>query len=749
MKNTTRGKARAPEGAQPKGSASARSKTASARARGKPAAGGKTASKRASSSTKSTPKLAAKAGARQREPRAAPNPLLAAWKDDFAMPPFGSIRPDHFRPAFETALAAHKKEVQKIAGARTRPTFANTVAALEKAGRQLTRVARIFYNLTGADTNPDLQAIEREMAPRLARHQSDIQLDPKLFRRIDDLWQRRDKLTLDDEQRRVLERHHTGLVHAGARLDATAKKRMAEIMQRLATLGTQFSQNVLAEEQAWRLVLDGEDDLAGLPEALRAAAARTAADLGLPGKHVFTLARSSIEPFLQYSARRDLREQAFRAWASRGENGNDHDNRAIAAETVALRAERARLLGYRTFSEYRLDDAMAKTPKAVRGLLDEVWTAAVARAGDEKARLEALAQREGQNITIEAWDWRHYAEKVRRAEYEIDEAAIKPYLQLDRMIEAAFDAAGRLFGLRFEERQDLPRYHPDVRAFEVTGRDGTHVGVFLGDYYARPSKRSGAWMSVYRGQQRLAADERPIVVNVLNFARGAEGQPTLLSFDDARTLFHEFGHALHGLLSDVTFPSIAGTAVSTDFVELPSQLYEHWLEVPEILKRYARHCETGEPIPDALLAKLEAARKFNQGFATVEYVASALADLELHSLEEPRDLDITRFEADLLARRRMPREIVMRHRLPHFQHVFSGGGYASAYYSYMWSEVLDADAFDAFVEAGDAFDPETAKRLREFVYAAGNRRDPAEAYTLFRGRLPTSAAMLRKRGLAA
>ena len=677
------------------------------------------------------------------------NPLLGDWGGAFAMPPFAVIRPEHFEPAFTAGIAAHKAEVARIAGSRAKPTFANTIAALERSGRALNRVARVFYNLTGADTNPELQAIEREMAPRIARHTTEIQLDPKLFARIDDLWQRRDALALDAEQRRVLERHHTQLVRAGARLDGEAKQRMGEIMQRLATLGTRFSQNVLADEQAYRLVLDGEADLAGLPDFVRAAAARTAADLGLEGRHVVTLARSSIEPFLQYSTRRDLREQAFRAWARRGENGGDHDNRAIAAETVALRAERARLLGYRTFAEYRLDDAMARTPDAVRGLLDEVWGAAVPKADDERRRLEALARREGQNIAIEAWDWRYYAEKVRKAEYAVDEAEIKPYLQLDRMIEAAFDTAGRLFGLRFDERSDLPRYHGDVRAFEVTDTDGAHVGVFLGDYFARPSKRSGAWMSVYRGQQRLAADERPIVVNVLNFARGADGEPTLLSFDDARTLFHEFGHALHGLLSDVTYPSIAGTAVSTDFVELPSQLYEHWLEVPAILKRYARHYATDEPIPDRLMEKLEAARKFNQGFATVEYVASALADLELHSMEQPDGLDVSRFEADMLARRGMPREIVMRHRLPHFQHIFSGGGYASAYYSYMWSEVLDADAFDAFMETGDAFDRATAGRLKEFVYSAGNRRDPAAAYTAFRGRLPSSAAMLRKRGLAA
>ncbi len=677
------------------------------------------------------------------------NPLRSDWTAPFAIPPFEAIAPHHFEPAFTSALASHEAEIDAIAQSAAPPTFANTIETLELAGRNLTRVARVFYNLTGSHTNPELQAIEREMAPRLAKHSTAIALNEHLFRRVDQIWQQRDGLSLDAEQMRVLERTHTSFVRSGANLGPEAKERIAAINQRLATVGTQFAQNVLAEEQAYRLVLDGEADLAGLPDFVRQTAAQTASDLGLAGKHVVTLSRSSIEPFLQFSARRDLREAAFKAWSRRGENGNDHDNRAIAAETIQLRAERARLLGFTTFATFRLDDAMAKTPEAVRALLDEVWAAATKRADAERNLLGKLARSEGQNIDIEPWDWRYYSEKVRKAEHDLDEAEIKPYLQLDRMIEAAFDTAGRLFGLTFAERHDLPRYHPDVRTFEVTDTSGAHVGVFLGDYFARPSKRSGAWMSAFRGQRRLGGAERPIIVNVLNLNRGAEGQPTLLSFDDARTLFHEFGHALHGLLSDVTYPSLAGTAVSTDFVELPSQLYEHWLTTPDVLGRYARHYETGKPMPDDLVRRIKAAQTFNQGFATCEYVASALADLELHSLPDPSALDISSFETEFLARRGMPKGVVMRHRLPHFAHVFSGGGYASAYYSYMWSEVLDADAFDAFAETGNVFDPETARRLKEFVYSAGNRRDPREAYTAFRGRLPTSASMLKKRGLAA
>lgn len=677
------------------------------------------------------------------------NPLLAPWRGAFGMPPFETIRPTHFRPAFATALAEHRREIARIAAARTRPTFANTIAALEKSGRALTRLSRVFFNLASADTSPELQAIERQIAPKLAAHWSAVMLDPKLFARIDDLFQRRDALGLDAEQSRVLERHHTSFVRSGARLEPRERKRIAAINQRLATLGTRFAQNILADEQSFRMVLCEEQDLAGLPEFVRAAALRTGSDLGLAGKHVVTLARSSIEPFLQFSARRDLREKAFEAWTRRGENVGAQDNRAIAAEIITLRAERARLLGYATFAEFRLADAMAKTPAAVRGLLDEVWSAAVTAARKERDMLQEIVDAEGRNFALEAWDWRYYAEKVRKARFDLDESEIKPYLQLDRIIAAAFDTAHRLFGVSFKERPDLPRYHTDVRVWEVMDRRGRHLGIFLGDYFARPSKRSGAWMSTLRTQQRLSGDIRPIVANVMSFTRGAEDDPALLSFDDARTLFHEFGHALHALLSNVTYPSIACTAVATDFVELPSQLYEHWLLTPEVLKRFAVHFRTGKRIPDALVERLEAARKFNQGFATVEYVSSAIADLELHSLAPAADLDITSFERELLSRLGMPREIVMRHRLPHFAHVFSSGGYAAGYYSYMWSEVMDADAFGAFEEVGNVFDRKTARRLEEFIYSAGNRRDPVDAYVAFRGRLPTTEALLRRRGLAA
>ncbi len=675
------------------------------------------------------------------------NPLLDTWSTPFEAPPFAAVRPAHFEPAFETALESHTREIAEIAANAEPPTFANTITALETSGRLLDRVSSVFWNLAGADTNDEIQAIERSIAPRLAAHWNAITSNESLFRRIDALYEAHEALGLDDEQRRVLERAHLGFVRAGARLDVAGKKRKGEISQRLASLRTAFSQNVLADEKAWVMPLTGEADLAGLPDFVRASAAGAAAERGLEG-HVVTLSRSLIEPFLTFSARRDLREAAFKAWIARGETGGATDNRANVAEQLALTNELAKLLGYETYAAYALDDTMAKTPDAVRDLLMRTWRPAVAKAKDEAAKLQAMAAAEGQNLTIAPWDWRYYAEKVRRAEFALDEAEIKPYLPLDKMIEAAFFTAGRLFGLTFKPRTDVPVYHPEVRAWEVTGRDGRHVGVFLGDYFARPSKRSGAWMSRYRGQHKLDGEVRPIIVNVMNFAKPEAGKPALLSIDDARTLFHEFGHALHGLLSDVAYPSISGTSVSRDFVELPSQLYEHWMLTPEILGRFARHAETGHPMPDDLIRRIQAARTFNQGFQTVEYCASALVDIAFHSLPDATGLDPIAFEAKTLAELGMPSEIVMRHRTPHFSHIFAGG-YTAGYYSYLWSEVLDADAFQAFEETGDVFNAETADRLARYVYAAGNLRAPDAAYQAFRGRLPTVEGLLRKRGLAA
>ena len=673
------------------------------------------------------------------------NPLLSTWTTPFEAPPFQAIAAEHFRPAFEAALDHHNAEIASVADATNAPTFANTIEALEAAGQTLSRVAAVFFNLASADTSPALQEIEREIAPRLADHWSAISANAALFRRVDAVFAARDGLSLTPEQRRLLERTHLSFVRSGARLDDDGKARRAAIVGRLAALHTAFSQNVLADEAAFVMALAAPRDLEGLPQFVIDAAAQAARDRGRDG-HVVTLSRSLIEPFLTFCARRDLREQAFRAWVSRGAGGGPTDNAANVAEQIALNLELARLMGYPSYAAYSLDDTMAKSPDRVVELLMKTWGPAKAQANAERERLAAMARAEGLNIDIEPWDWRYYSEKVRRAEYALDEAAIKPYLPLEQIIEAAFHTAGRLFGVGFKPRPDVPVYHPDVRAFEVTDRDGRHVGLFLGDYFARPSKRSGAWMSKYRGQRRFGSERRAIIVNVMSFAKGASGQPTLLSLDDARTLFHEFGHALHGLLSDVTYGSLAGTSVSRDFVELPSQLYEHWLLTPEILGRFARHHQTGAPMPSELVERIRAARTFNQGFATVEYLASALVDMEFHQLSSADGIDPAALEAATLQRLGMPAGIVMRHRTPHFQHVFSGG-YTAGYYSYLWSEVLDADAFQAFEEAGDVFAAGVADKLKRYVYAAGNLRDPAEAYTAFRGRLPTIEGLLKKRGL--
>jgi peptidyl-dipeptidase Dcp len=664
------------------------------------------------------------------------NPLLTDWTGPFALPPWDRITDDHFAPAFDAALAEGRAAIAAIAGNPEPPTFANTIAALELANARLDRVGGVFWNLVGADSNPAREALSRELSPKLANHWSEITANRALFARVEALWDQRDTLDLTPEQRRVLFLTRRGFVRAGAALDDAASARMKAIKARLASLGTQFGQNLLADERDWAMPID---DLSGLPDFVIASAAAAAAERGMTG-HAITLNRSLIVPFLQYCTRRDLRQRAYEAWVARGANGGATDNRAIAAETLALRHERAQLMGAPDYAAFKLETEMARSPQAVRDLLMRVWAPARDRALADAAELEALLHADGHAGPLEPWDWRFYSEKLRAARHDFDEAALKPYLSLEAMIAAAFDVAHRLFGLDFRPL-DLPLPHPDVRAWEVT-RAGRHVAVFLGDYLARPSKRSGAWMSAIRGQRKLGGEVRPVIVNVCNFARG---EPTLLSWDDARTLFHEFGHALHGMLSDVTHPSIAGTSVARDFVELPSQLYEHWLEVPEVIATHARHWQTGAPMPDDLRARLKAASQWDQGFATVEFVASALVDLAFH--EGPPPADPMQRQAEVLAGIGMPPAIRMRHATPHFAHVFSGDGYAAGYYSYMWSEVMDADAFAAFEEAGDPFHPETAAKLERFVLSAGGSDEPEALYLSFRGRMPGVEALLKGRGL--
>ncbi len=668
------------------------------------------------------------------------NPLLAPFDTPFGLPPFAEIADAHFMPAFEAGLAEARVAIGAIAADPAPATFANTIEALEVAETTLDRVGGVFYNLSGSDSSPAREVLQRDLAPIMSAFGSEVTNNAALFARIESLWRDRDGLGLTAEQMRVLMLYRRMFVRAGAALQGAARDRLTEVKARLAVLGTQFSQNLLADERDWFMALDAEA-LAGLPDFVVQTARAAADERGLPG-HVLTLNRSLIVPFLQFSTRRDLRERAYAAWTARGANGGETDNRAVAAETLALRAERAALLGYPSFADYKLETEMAKTPGAVRDLLMQVWHPARARANADAAVLTAMMHADGINGDLAPWDWRFYAQRRRKAEHDLDEAALKPYLQLDAMIGAAFDCAHRLFGLEFREIE-APMYHPDVRAWEVT-RGGRHMAVFIGDYFARSSKRSGAWCSTMRGQKTLGGEVRPIVVNVCNFAKG---DPALLSFDDARTLFHEFGHALHQMLSDVVHGFVSGTSVARDFVELPSQLYEHWLSVPQVLSAHARHAVTGEPMPEAMLARLLAAQNADQGFATVEYVASALVDLAFHDGTAPAD-PVAR-QAQVLADLGMPDAIRMRHATPHVAHVFAGDGSSSAYYSYMWSEVMDADAFAAFEETGDPFDPATAARLERHILSAGGAQEAEAQYTAFRGRMPGVEALLKQRGLVA
>ena len=679
-----------------------------------------------------------------------PNDAIFDWNGPLGLPEFGRVRSEDFEPAFDVALERDRAEVDRIAQDATTPTFENVVDALELSGRDLARTSSLFWNLVGADTNDVLQDLQTRIAPRLSRHHSQTAANARLFARIDALWQRRDALNLTTERFRVLEKLWKGFVRAGAALEPERQEELAAVNAELAELGARFAQNLLADERDWHMVVKKKDVLAALPPFLRSAMRAAAQERGLKG-HVVTTSRSIYTPFMTFCPDRSLREEAWRAWTSRGERGGETDNTALVSEIVELRRRRAALLGYSSFAAFKLEDQMAKNPANVVDLLHTVWKPAVARAREEEADLREQAVAAGANHAIAPHDWAFYAEQVRAARFSFDEAELKPYLSLDAMIEAAFDTATRLFGITFRVMDEAPRYHQDVRVWEVLNADGSHRGVFFGDYFARPSKRSGAWMSAFRGQHKLAADgevgQSPIIVNVCNFAKAPKNQKTLLSFDDARTLFHEFGHALHGLMSNVTYPSVAGTSVARDFVELPSQLYEHWLTVPEVMFAHARHEKTGEPMPEELLEKVLAARNFNAGFDAVEFTASALVDQAFHAADAQGTDDPAAFEARELQRLGMPDAITMRHRTPHFAHVFAGDGYSAGYYSYMWAEVLDADAFRAFEEAGDPFHKVTARRLRDHIYAVGGAVPPEETYRAFRGTMPSSDAMLEKRGL--
>jgi peptidyl-dipeptidase Dcp len=684
-------------------------------------------------------------------PAAVPdNPLLAEWTGPYGgVPPFDRVRVDDFEPALEAAMAENLDEVDLIAGSPATPSFDNTIAALERAGATLDRVQTVYGIWSANVSTPEFQAVQRVMAPRLAAFYDRIIQNEALFRRIEAVYQSSEQDRLTPEQQRLAWLYFTNFARAGARLAAAEKASLSAINQRLAELFTAFNQNVLGDETDHTLVLESEADLAGLPASVRDAAAAEAEGRGLAGKWVITNTRSSMEPFLTYADRRDLRERGWRMWVDRGDMGGERDNNAIITEILQLRAERAGLLGYETHAHWRLENTMAGTPGRAKELMEAVWVPAVARVAEEVADMQALARAQGQTLEIQPWDYRYYAEKVRKERFDLDQNEVKPYLQLDRLRDGMFWVAGELFGFEFHPIDDVPVFHPDVRVWEVTARsDGRHVGLFYFDPYARAGKRSGAWMNAYRRQHRVDGDVTTIVSNNSNFVKGRPGEPVLISWDDAETLFHEFGHALHGLASSVTYPSLAGTAVARDYVEFPSQLLEHWLATPEVLQRFAVHYRTSEPIPQELVDRIERAATFNQGFATTEYLASGLIDMKLH-LAGDRPIDPKTFERETLAAMGMPPQIVMRHRSPHFGHIFGGDSYSAGYYSYLWSDVLTADAFGAFLEAGGPYDPVVARRLHDHVFSVGNTIDPADGYRLFRGRDARVDALMEKRGFAA
>lgn len=675
------------------------------------------------------------------------NPLLAAWSGPYGgVPPFDKVQVKHFEPALEAGMEARLQEVETIASASAPPDFENTIAALERSGKLMERVVKIYGVWSGNLSTPEFQEVQREMAPKLAALADKIVQNKKLFNRIETIYNARERSGLNPEQQRLVWLYHHDFVRSGARLDEKGKERLSDINQKLAGLFTKFSQNVLADETERMLVIDHENDLAGLTFSVKNAAAEQAQAKNMPGKWVVANTRSSIDPFLTYSGKRALREKAWKMFVNRGDNGDKYDNNKIITEILKLRAERARLLGYPTHAHWRLENTMAKTPERALELLEAVWKPAVARVKEEVADMQALADKEKAGITIAPWDYRYYAEKVRKARYDLDQNELKPYLQLDKLREGMFWVAGELFNFSFSPVDNVPVYHPDVKVWEVKDKtSGTHIGLWYFDPYARDGKRSGAWMTSYRVQEKMNKPVSTLVSNNSNFVKGKAGEAVLISWDDATTLFHEFGHALHGLSSNVTYPSLAGTAVVRDYVEFPSQLLEHWLSTPEVLQRFALHYQTGKPIPQNLVDRIEKASTFNQGFATTEYLASALIDMKLH-LSTDSEIDPDAFERETLKALGMPREIAMRHRTPHFSHIFSGDSYSAGYYSYLWSDVLTADAFNAFTEAGGPYDKSVAQRLRASVFSLGNTVDPGEAYRAFRGRDPKIEPLMKKRG---
>ena len=686
------------------------------------------------------------------------NPFFQSWDTAYEVPPFMDIKDEHYMPAFKKGMEENLSDIDEIVNNSEAPTFSNTIEELERTGKLLGKVSRVFSNLASSNTNPQLQELQRELSPMLSAHYDKISLNEELFKRVEAIWQDKDAIELTSEQRKLLNDTRKQFVRSGALMNQEEKKQITEINSKISGLSTSFGQNLLAETNGFELILENSD-LDGLSEGIIAAASEAAsqkmekAETKEEGekykdKFVFTPHRSSMYPFLTESTRRDLREQLYNSYVMRGDNNNETDNKEIAAQIAKLRAERAEIMGYKSHAHFVLDDNMLKTPEEVYDLLTKLWEPAVKRAKVEIADMQAVADAEGQVFEVAAWDWWHYSEKVRKEKYNLDESAIKPYLSLDNVLEGVFSTTNKLWGLSFTEIFDIDLYHPDARIWEVKDKDGSHLGIFIGDYFTRSNKRGGAWMSSFKGQSNLDGRERPIIVNVCNFPAPVGDKPALLSFDNVVTLFHEFGHAMHGTLTDVTYGSMAGTSGPRDFIELPSQLLEHWASEPEVLKSFATHYETGEAIPDDLIDKLLNASKFNQGFINTEYLAASLLDMDWHSIsaEQAQQLDANKFESESLKKYGLLDEIAPRYRTTYFAHIFSGG-YSSGYYSYVHAAVLDSDAFEAFKEAGDVFDAELSSKLRETIYSKGSTEDAMDLFVNFRGRKAIIEPLLKVRGL--
>ena len=700
---------------------------------------------------------ACKNSTEQTEMQTSDNPFEQKWETPFGVPPFNEIKDEDYMPAFKKGMEENLAEIDEIVNNPEAPTFANTVEELERSGKLLTKVQRVFFNLTSSNTNPKLQELQRELSPMLSAHRDKIALNEQLFSRVEAIWQARENLDLTNEQRKLLEDTRKLFVRSGALLNEEEKAKITEINSQISELTTAFGQNLLAETNGFELIL-GKEDLDGLSEGVVAAAAETAAQkmeqaeteeekAKYKDKYVFTPHRSSMYPFLTESHRRDLREKLYKAYVQRGDNNNETDNKETAAKIAKLRSERAQIMGYETYAHFVLEERMLKTPEEVYNLLLELWKPALERAKVEVADMQAVVDAEGHDFKIAAWDWWQYSEKVRKAKYDLDEAALKPYLSLDNVLNGVFETTHQLWGLTFTELHDINVYHPDARVWEVKDKDGSHLGIFIGDYFTRSNKRGGAWMSSFKGQSNLDGEERPVVVNVCNFPAPVGDDPALLSFENVTTLFHEFGHAMHGTLTNVTYGSMAGTSGPRDFTEFPAQILEHWASEPEILKSFATHYQTGEVIPDELIDKLLKASKFNQGFANTEYLAASLLDMDWHTLKADEELkDADAFEKASLEKIGLIDEIAPRYRSTYFAHIFSSG-YASGYYSYVHSAVLDSDGFEAFKEAGDVFDKELAAKLRTHVYQKGSTEEAMELYKQFRGREPKIDALLKVRGL--